>query len=91
MCPAVAPSFLYVNPYGGTAPCAMVRHTMGNVRRTPLREIWGRFTGNLDIPCRGHCLLNDPTLRPKLRDYMAALSAMDPEPLPAGPCENPRP
>jgi len=73
MCAAAACSFLYVNPYGYVSPCTTVRYWMGNVRRTPLRELWERFARGMNIESPGNCLLNDPVAHRTLRDYLEAL------------------
>ena len=80
MCAAAGCAFLYVNPYAYASPCTTVRYTMGNVRRTPVGEIWRRFVDGMDIPSRGRCILNDSAKHAALQDYMATLQAMDPGP-----------
>ena len=79
VCAATGRTFLYVNPYGYASPCTTIRYPMGNVRQTPLGEIWRRFAEGMDIQCRGQCILNDPARHDALSDYLARLDAVDSE------------
>jgi len=77
ICAAADCKFLYVNPYGYLSPCTTIKYTMGNVRQTPVGQLWRRYVEGMDIPCHGDCILNDPKRHGALRDYLATLQAMD--------------
>lgn len=72
-CDAYAYAILHVNPRGEVTTCPAVPYVLGNLRREPLADIWGRLTAARPFAFRGRCPMSRASDRERLRRHAAGL------------------
>ena len=65
---------IFVSPQGHITPCPFVPYAIGNVREDSLDDVWRRHCAELDLVCRGDCIMNDAPFREAIKRHAESIA-----------------
>jgi MoaA/NifB/PqqE/SkfB family radical SAM enzyme len=74
MCCVLQKSVVYVSPYGDVTPCPFIPYIIGNVRSHTLDYLWQQYSAELNIECRGDCVMNEVKSREALEKHVESVA-----------------
>ncbi|MBN1525003.1 MAG: radical SAM protein [Spirochaetales bacterium] len=61
-------SYFYISPYGEVCPCDFLPISVGNVKDTPLSQLWREFQRRPELACSSpNCKMQNPEFKEKVK------------------------
>jgi AdoMet-dependent heme synthase len=73
-CDVIIKRILFISPRGDVTPCPFVPYVLGNIKVSPLKEIWRRHRAMLKLDHRDDCLMNDVRQRDAIEEHVASVA-----------------